>query len=176
MSEPPFDDRTRRMAPATPPPPPGTPREYVLAEGDPAIARAALLEELRALKRWLAVLGVVAVAALGTALYTLLSEEEDGDGRGASRTSVRALDDRVEELEARIDDRATKTSVAKVREEQQELSGQVEELSKQAGEGVDAKAVDEVTEGLRAEVDDLEQRVEAAEQAAQTGGTDGGSP
>ena len=169
MAGPPPEDPTRRLAPASPPPPPpGTPREYAYAEGDPETSRGALLDELRALKRWLAVVGVIALAGLGISLYTLLSEDEDGDGRGASRTSVRQLDDRVDKVEDDVRERATKNSVSKLREEQDALDSRVDEVSEQAGEGPDADAVSD----LRSQIEELEGRVEAAEQEAQdSGGT-----
>ena len=171
MAGPPPEDPTRRLAPASPPPPGGRdplPREYAYVEGDPEPGRGAVLDELRALKRWLAVVGVIALAGLGISLYTLLSEDEDGDGRGASRTSVRQLDDRVDQVEDDIRERATKNSVSELREEQEALDTRVDEVSEQAGEGPDADAVSE----LRSQVEELEGRVEAAEQEAQdSGGT-----
>lgn len=182
MAGPP-EDPTRRLEPA---PPPSTPRELAYVEGDPVTSRAALLDELRSLKRWLAVVSVLAVAGLGIALYTLLSDREDGDGRGASRSSVSQLRERVGELESDVRDRASDDSVSELRQSQEKLEGRVSELGKQAADADDggdaaARAVESATKELRGEIDALEQRVEAAEQAAEqtpeAGGTgDTGAP
>jgi hypothetical protein len=169
MAGPPPEDPTRRLAPASPPPPPpGTPREYAYVEGDPETSRGALLDELRALKRWLAVVGAIALVGLGISLYTLLSDDEDGDGRGASRTSVRQLDDRVDKVEDDVRERATKTSVSKLREEQEALDTRVDEVAEQAGEGADADAISD----LKSQIEQLEGRVEAAEQQSSDSGGD----
>ncbi len=166
MAGPPPEDPTRRLTPATPlpPQPVGAPREYAYVEGDPDAPR--VFDELRALKRWLAVVGAIALAGLGISLYTLLSEDEDGDGRGASRTSVRQLEQRVESLDDEVRDRATKTSVSELREDQEQLDGRVDEVSEQAEGGADADAIDD----LRSQVEELEGRVEAAEEQGDTGG------
>lgn len=175
MAGPP-DDPTRRLEPA---PPPTTPRELAYAEGDPVTSRAALLDELRSLKRWLAVVSVLAVAGLGVALYTLLSDREDGDGRGASRSSVSQLRDRVDELESDVRDRASDDSVSELRQSQKRLEGRVEELGEQAsdGSGDDAAraAVEDATQELRSEIGALDQRVKAAEQAAEQAAEAGGT-
>ena len=174
MSEIPPEDPTRRLTPATPPP--AVERDVAYADPDAAVTRAAVLDDLRSLKRLLALVGVLALAALGLALYALLAEDEEGDGRGASRTSVRQLDTRVDELESRVEDRATKGQVANVREEQQEINDRLDELSEQAADGGDAAAAEEAAQQLRSDVDELEQRVQAAEEAAEQAGADDGTP
>ena len=152
MSEIPPEDPTRRLTPATPP---AVERDIAYADPDAAVTRAAVLDDLRSLKRWLALATALALAALAVGLYALLAEDEEGDGRGASRTSVRQLDNRVDELESRVEDRATKGQVANVREEQQEINDRLDELSEQAADGGDAAA---------------------AEEAAQQAGADDGTP
>jgi TolA-binding protein len=175
MAGPP-DDRTRRM-PAVTPPPAGGLRETVHAERGPDPYQAELLDRVRAVQRWLALVGVLALAALGTALYAVLSEDEEGgrDARGASRQSVSDLRDRVETLEDEIGDRATKSSVSSLRSQQEELDERIAELDQQAGEG-DADAAQQALEELRGDLQELDQRLEAVEQqaAGETGGT--GSP
>jgi len=163
MAGPPPEDPTRRLTPVAPP---GTPREVAYVEGDPETSRHALLGELRGLKRWLAVVGTIALASLGLSLYTLLAEEEDGGGGGASRTSVSRLEERVDELRDDVRDRATKNAVSGLREDQEALDGRVDEVAEQAGEGADGQAIDD----LRTQLDELEERVAAAEQDAATGG------
>ena len=139
MAGPPPEDPTRRLTPASPPP--VAPNEVAYVEGDPVTSRAALLDDLRSLKRWLALVGVLSLAALGVSLYTLLSDREDGDGRGASRATVRALDARVDELETDLRARATKNAVAELRDDQQALGERVDEVAKQAGQGADQDSV-----------------------------------
>lgn len=170
MSGPPPEDHTRRLTPAAAVP--TTPREQVYVEGDPEMARAAILDELRSLKRWLAVVAVIALAGLGVALYALLAEDEEGDGRGASRTSVRQLDNRVDALEDDVRNRASDGSVSKLRAEQQALEDRVDDLAEKAEGGVDAGAIEDATDDLRSQIAELDGRVDAVEEqaASDTGG------
>jgi ElaB/YqjD/DUF883 family membrane-anchored ribosome-binding protein len=171
----PHDDPTRRLQPSVPPPPPeGTYRETVYAEPDPEASPPALLERLRALQRWVAVLGALSLIALGVGLYALLAEDEEGrgDGRGASRQSVRDLRERVETVEDEVRDRATKNSVSSLREQQEALDDRVGEVSEQAsGDTGGAEEAQQAAEELQNDIQALEQRIEAVEQNA---GDDGG--
>ena len=158
---------TRRIPP-TPPGEPPRETEYV----DPALEE--IRDRLRSLRTALALAALLATAALGVALYTLLSDEdrEAGDGpRGASSTRVSQLDERVDELESEIDDRATKTAVSDLREDQRELQEQVEKASAQAAEGGGDEETQQAVEDLRGDVQALQQRVD--EVAAQQ---DDGTP
>jgi hypothetical protein len=132
---------------------------------EPAGARAALLDELRSLKRTLALIGVIAIAALGVALWALLDQQDSGggDGQGASSERVSRLEDRVDTLENDVEDAATKDSVASVRQQQQDLNEQVDQLSEQSS-GSDAQ---ESVDQLSQQVDELGQRVDDLEQAQQ---------
>ncbi len=157
---------TRRI-PATPAaPPPGEPVYAV----DPE--KEELRDRIRSLRTALALTALLATAALGVGLYTLLADDEEERGvdrRGASPARVAALDDRVDELEDRLGDRATKNALAQLEERQAELEGQVE----QAGEaGGDTEAVQQSVEQLSQDVQALEQRVdELAAQQEQEGTT-----
>ena len=172
MAGPP-DDPTRRLQPAAPHDPY---REPVYAEDDPlAPPGTTLLDRLRSLQRWLAVVGAIALAGLGIALYTLLAEDEEGnDGRGASRQSVRDLRERVEAVEEDVDDRATKTSVSELRGRQEELDARVDQVAEQAGEGGGGAEAQQAAEELQSDLQALEQRVESVEQQAAEGGGDTG--
>lgn len=143
---------TRRIPPT---PPPGGVREteYVV---DPE--REDLRDRLRSLRTALTLTALLAAAALGVGLYALLVDDEDEDvRRGASPARVSALDDRVDELENRIGDRATKNALDRLEQRQAQLEGQVE----QAGEaGGDAEALQQSVEQLGADVQALEQRVD----------------
>ena len=158
-----YDPPTRRIE-AQPPaagPPPVEPVEHEL------------LRRIRSLQTMVALVGLLAVAALGVALYTLLTDEDRdaGDGRrGASTSQVERLSDDVAELENRIDDRATKSSVS-------ELEGQVEELAEQAEqageEGGDVERLRSDVEELQQRVDDLaRQQQQQQEQQPDTGGAE----
>ena len=147
-----YEPPTRRIPPE---PPPGTVREteYV---ADPE--REELRDRIRSLRTALALTALLAIAALGVALYSVLAEdEEDGGRRGASPARVSSLDNRVDELENRIDDRATKNSVEQLEQRQEELEGQVEQAGEQGG---DAEQLQQSVEQLSEDVQALDQRVD----------------
>jgi uncharacterized protein HemX len=114
--------------------------------------RMQVIDRLRSLKRALAVVAVLAVAALGIALWALLAEDDD-DGRARAR-AVRALEDRVERLEAEVD-RAPSRVVVSVRDEQRSLDERLDALEQDQNEAID---------GLRQEVQELEERVDELQQ------------
>jgi chromosome segregation ATPase len=150
-----YEPPTRRIPPTPPTPPPGGVREteYV---ADPE--REELRDRIRSLRTALALTALLALAGLGVGLYTLLAEDEEDNGRrGASPARVSALSDRVDDLEERVGDRATKNSVTRLEQRQEELEGQIE----QAGEaGGDAEALQESLEQVNTDVQALEQRVD----------------
>lgn len=158
------DPPTGRLVPEEP-----VVREYVAAEP----AEHELLRRLKSLQAALALVGVLAAAALGVALYALLTDEDrtEGDGRrGASPTRVEQLEDRVDELEQDVEERATKSSVSQLRGEQEQLGEQLEQV---AGDN-DGEAATQAVEELGADVQALQERVdELAQQQAQ--GDAGGS-
>ena len=177
MAGPPDEPPTRRIDPVAPPP--GTPheREREVITEEPVGARAELLDELRSLKRTLAIVGVVAIAALGVALWALLSQEEEGDAqRGASNERVSQLEDRVDDVENDVEDAATKGSVSSIRQDQEELSEQVDQLSEDSSGGDDAQQAQESVEQLQQDVEELGQRLDDLEQQQQESGGDTQSP
>jgi outer membrane murein-binding lipoprotein Lpp len=137
VAGPPDDQPTRRIP--TTPPPPGPPREPDVVTEGPAGARAALLDELRSLKRTLAFVGVLAIIALGVALWALLDEQDGESGQGASSERVSRLEDRVDDLEGDVEDAASDNSVSNLRSDVDDLSGQVDELSEQSSDGGDVQ-------------------------------------
>ena len=159
------------MAPAQPP---AMEREVEVVEGDPGYGREALLDELRSVKRAVALLGVISVLALGAAVWALLTQEEESDARrGATASSVSQLRERVDELENDVEDAASGSTVSKLRSDQQDLDERVDKLSQQtqdareaAQDGGDATEAQEAAEQLGQQVDDLEQRLETLEQDA----------
>jgi DNA repair exonuclease SbcCD ATPase subunit len=114
--------------------------------------RAHVIDRLRSLRRALAVVAALAVAALGIALWAVLAEDDD-DGRARAR-AVRALEDRVERLEAQVD-RAPSRVVVSVRDEQRSLDERLDELEQDTSEAID---------GLRQDVRELEDRVDELRQ------------
>jgi hypothetical protein len=169
VAGPPDEPPTRRIEPV---PPPGSPREMDVVSEEPAGARAALLDELRSLKRTLALVGVIAIVALGIALWALLDQQDDGEssGSGASSERVSRLEDRVDTLEGDVEDAASDDSVSRLRQQQEDLSEQVDQLDEQAS-GSDAQ---ESVDQLEQQVDELGQRVDDLEQQQQQDG--GGEP
>jgi septal ring factor EnvC (AmiA/AmiB activator) len=126
--------------------------------------RAATLGELRSTRRWLAVAAVWAVAATALGVLALIEANKEDD---AARTQAagelgrvqRALNDRIDELESRVDELPTSDDVSK-------LDGRIKDVE----EGADKSATD--TERLGSRLDDLETRVDELEQAGQDQGTE----
>jgi methyl-accepting chemotaxis protein len=164
------DDPTRRLSPT---PPPESVREVEVVEGDPA-----LLEDLRSLKRAVALLGVLSVLALGVALWALLQGdgEDDQGPRGASVSSVNDLRERVDDLEGDVENAATDSSVSKLRSDVESLGEQVDEVAQEAEQAGDQGDAADVADELGTRVDDLEGRVDELEAQADAdaggGGTD----
>ena len=182
MSVPPRDpeDPTRPLGPpAGPPPLPPRVREYereVVPE-DPAW-REELLDKMRSLQTAVALLGLLAVVALGVAAYALLTQEEESDARrGASNESVNRIDERVDELESDVEDAPSQNSVSGVRDDQKSLEERVDKLearprAQPQSDGPSEQdvqdlqtSVDEIgsdIEALDGRVEDLEQQADAA--------------
>ena len=69
---------------------------------DPNVILLRLEDAIEALRTWLVVVGVLALAALCVAVYALATDDE-GDGRGGGSQTGLASDERVSQLENRID-------------------------------------------------------------------------
>ena len=148
-------DPTRRLSPQQPAAPARTGVQTEYASG-PAPAEADLRDRLRSLQTALAFVGVLAAAALGVALWTLLSEDEEGSGRGASPERVSRLQERVGSLEARVDARATKTSVSDLRSDVDNLRSDLDEAAAGAEGGEETQ---QAVETLQGDVEALEQQI-----------------
>jgi hypothetical protein len=170
MSVPP-DQPTRRV--------PAVPRQAPVAPAVPATPayaaedvywREQVLARLDGLRTGLAIIGTVAVIAVGLAIWALVREHQDrssGSGVAARSAQIRALRDDVDTLRSQIANRAT--------------TGQLDALSKQvaaAGRNTtttttDTGAINAVTRSvsqLNQQVSDLGQRVKALEDAASSAG------
>jgi septal ring factor EnvC (AmiA/AmiB activator) len=119
--------------------------------------QAATLGELRSTRRWLAVTAVWAVAATALGVIALIEANKDDD---AARTQAagelgrvqRGLNDRIDELESRVDELPTSDDVSK-------LDNRIKDIE----DAADRASTN--TEKLGNRVDDLESRVDDLEQA-----------
>ena len=131
-----------------PPPPP-----YV--EDD----RPATYGELRSTRRWLAVAGVWAVAATAIAVFALIEANKDDDtartqAAGELGRVQRALNDRIDELESRIDDLPTSDDLTKLDNRLRDIENGSDQV------GTDIERLDN-------RLDDVESRLDEVEQAQQ---------
>jgi septal ring factor EnvC (AmiA/AmiB activator) len=133
---------------AEPPPPP-----YVEDE------RPATYGELRSTRRWLAVAGIWAVAATALAVFALIEANKDDDtarteAAGELGRVQRALNDRIDELESRVDELPTSDDLSRLDNRIKDI----EAASDQTGTDI---------ERLGGRLDDVETRVDELEQASQ---------
>jgi septal ring factor EnvC (AmiA/AmiB activator) len=122
--------------------------------------RAATLGELRSTRRWLAVAGVWAVAATALGVFALIEanqEDEAAQTQAAGELGrvQRALNDRIDELESRIDELPTSEDVSNLDNRIRDI----EEASDQTATSI---------ERLGNRMDDLESRVDDLEESSQT--------
>jgi len=179
VSLPPDPDEPTQRLPTTPPTtPPAEPlreREVVTTEPDPVWVEQ-IMGRLRSLRGWLALVGVLALAALGVGLWALLSKEEEGDAKqGAAVQRVQALEDRVDELEKDTDDAASQNAVDGLRDQQKELEQRVSAVEKQASDGgnaddvqADVQQLSDSVEQMGQSIDQLDERVGDLEQQQQS--------
>ncbi|HEV2060918.1 MAG TPA: hypothetical protein VGR11_16330 [Solirubrobacteraceae bacterium] len=101
MSNPPPDGPTEPLRPAQR----TTVAEERVSGHDPILLR--LEDTLNSLRTGLMIVGVIAVAALGVAVYSLMSQDDDGGGSRsglASDSRVSELDDRVDRISRQVQD------------------------------------------------------------------------
>jgi predicted RNase H-like nuclease (RuvC/YqgF family) len=174
----PRDEPTRPLPPADPRPARVVDEREVAAPVEDPYRTEILLDRLRSLRTALVLVGLIAVAALGVALYTLLTKEEESNTRaGASRQQVSQLSDRVDALESDVKNRATKDDLNQVDDDVKALSKRVDQLAKQAqsasSDSTDKQArssidqLDKNAQQLSQSVKDLDQRVRDLENQSQ---------
>jgi predicted nuclease with TOPRIM domain len=122
--------------------------------------RPATLGELRSTRRWLAVTAVWAVAATALAVFALIEANKDDDEArmqvaGELGRVQRTLNERMDELESRIDELPTSEDLSN-------LDGRLQDLEDTSDN------VSTNVERLGNRLDDLEARVDELEQASQT--------
>ncbi len=112
-------------------------------------------DRLRSLTRALVAVAVLAVAALGVGVWALL--EDDEDDRRPRAGAVRALEERLDELEAEVQRAPSRVEVS-IRDEQRSLDERVEALEDSTSDAVEDVRQD--LEELQQRVDELEREVE----------------
>jgi DNA repair exonuclease SbcCD ATPase subunit len=157
------DEPTRRLPPARPAEPIREREVVTTVEPEPEWVQH-ILDRLRSLRTAVALLGLVAVAALGVALWSLLSQEEEGDARrGASQERVRELENRVEELESESGDAPSRAALQRQGDQVDELEQRLADIEAEAGSGASSGAV----EGLQEDVTQLSDGVDQLSQAVE---------
>lgn len=142
---PPPDRPTERLKPSPPPPQQPVYEERVATAGvDPNAILLRLEDAIGSLRTGLMIVGVIAVAALGVAIYSLM---QDDDGGGGSRSGL-ATDSRVSDLEDRVD----------------RISRQVQDV--RSGDNAGGDAQEERVAALEQTVKDLAERPSADPQEA----------
>lgn len=135
VDPPPPDRPTRRL-----PPTPAVEQERVLEVRDPGLLER-LEESVRSLRTAVALVGLLAAAALGVAIYALMEADEDSRG-GASRERVSRLDDRVDRLSRQL--QSTRSSNRGDAEE-----GELESLRTRLENTASAEDVERLESSLR---------------------------
>jgi peptidoglycan hydrolase CwlO-like protein len=156
------DDPTRPLGPPADRPAVRE-REYATTTEDP-LWREELLDRLRSLRTAVALLGVLAVAALGVAIWALLTADDAKDQRGGSNRDPRVaeLQNRVDDLESKLDKVPTQSDLSDLRDRQNSLDDGV----KQVGSDVKQLGSDtqQATQALQQDIRKLDQRVSDVEQ------------
>lgn len=125
-------------------------------------------DSLRTLQGLLALVSVLALTALGVAIWALVDDGGEPAGQAASRDRVVALSDRVEQLESRADQptdsstegRASQADVDALESDVATLKSQVAEAGDEGGgKSDDATAADAAT-ALSTRVDELAAQVD----------------
>ena len=123
--------------------------------------------EFRRLRRWIAVVGVIALLGVGAGAYAISEIEstkdenrEDDQAVSALREDLEVLREqlggRVDSLEQQVDDAASAQEMQNLQDDLEALDKRVKKLDEESGGGAEA---DEVN----TRIDDLEQRVEDLE-------------
>jgi uncharacterized protein HemX len=129
-----------------------------MAYGEPVDPRQQEMQDrLRSLTTAVVLLAVLAVVALGVALWALLSQNEDQNSgqQAASKSSVQSLRDDVDQLSDDVRNAASKQDIQQLADKLDALDSKVTKTSDDLAE------TNDTVRTLRQDVDDLQQRVEA---------------
>lgn len=161
--QPPPDRPTERLQPS-PSPPPVYEERVVAAEADTHAILLRLEDAIGSLRTGLMVVGVLAVAALGVAIYSLVEANEDSGGSrsGASDARVSELDDRVDRISRQVQDVRSGDG----EEDASDVEGRVEALEKTVQELAERPTADpqQAIDQLSERIDEVANDVEALEQ------------
>ena len=140
---------------------------------DPGFALARLEDAVASLRMWLAVVGLLAVVALGASIYALTREDDTSNGsrRGlASDERVSRLDDRVDRLSRQLQSVRASGAASKDDADTAALGDRMDELEKAVQQLSERPATDatQAVEELSGRIDDLARDVEQLKQQAQT--------
>jgi hypothetical protein len=159
----PPEEPTRRFPPARPV---ATERAVVRTVPEETLW-AEVLDRLGSVRTGLVVVAVVALAALGVALWALLDDGGERDRADASRVRVERLADRVDRLESQVGEAASEGGVAAIRDRQEALQRRLQGLEATVAESraaaADLEELATSVETLGDSVDALEQRLDALE-------------
>ena len=170
MSLPP-DRPTERLQPQPPPPPPRPPvveeryeERYVAPGADPNAILLRLEDAVNSLRTGLMIVGVIAVAALGVAVYALMKDDDDGGatrGNAASDTRVSRLDDRVDRLSRQVQAARAEArgndDAAKLGDRVEALEGTVKQLADRPAPADASQAVRDLADRIDDVAADVEQ-------------------
>lgn len=161
---PPPDRPTERLRPS-PPPQPVYEERVAPAGADPNAILLRLEDAIGSLRTGLMIVGVLAVAALGVAIYSLTQSDDEGGGSRsglATDSRVSDLDDRVDRISRQVQDLRSGDNAGS--EDQGERIEALERTVKTLADRPSAdpqQAIDE----LSGRIDDIAQEVEALKQA-----------
>jgi len=138
-------------------------RDVTYVDGDEVFWRDYLRDRLSSLTTGLTLVAIVAVAALGVGLWSVFADPGDD----VSTERLRRLEQRVEQLDARLAQRPEAQDVIAVREQQQSLDQRLRALEEQASEPAEeTEAMIQSIEATQQEVVQLEERVAELERTA----------
>ena len=161
MSLPP-DRPTERLQPQ-PPRPPVVEERYVAPAADPNAILLRLEDAVSSLRTGLMIVGVIAVAALGVAIYALMQDDDGAAatrGDTASESRVSQLDDRVDRLSRQLQDArsdARNDDTEGLGERVEALEGTVKELADRPAPGDATQAVQDLADRIDDVAADVEQ-------------------
>lgn len=159
---PPPDRPTERLRPS---PPPVYEEQVVTPAADPNAVLLRLEDAIGSLRTGLMVVGVIAVAALGVAIYALTKAGDSGgasNSGAASGERVSQLDDRIDRISRQVQDLRSGS-----RSSGDAVEGRVAALERTVKTLADRPSTDpqQAIDQLSKRIDDVAQDVEALQQA-----------
>jgi len=162
VSIPPHDRRpTERIEPVRPAP---VVDERVVAAPavDPNLLLLRLEDTVDSLRTWLLFVAVLALAALGVALYAVLSKDDGAGGNAASSERVARLDDRVDRLSRQVQAaRSGSSDTAGVADRVSAVERTVKSLAERPAPADATQAIEQLSGRIDALSDELKQAATA---------------